>query len=103
NETNIRISLFATEFLRNIGRWLSVGDVVPDVGFRENGYLFLATETGRETLSRNHVLQKQLNADIEWLEPPALAARFPGLETADLAAGAYGLSGEGWIDPYGLL
>jgi len=100
---NIRMSLFATEFLRTIGERLAVDDIVPDVGFHENGYLFLATEPGRDVLQHNHALQTEQGADIEWLDSAALAARFPELATADLAAGTYGRSGEGWLNPYGLL
>src|SRR5690606_26447223 len=37
------------------------------------------------------------------LEPVQLQARFPWLNTADLALGALGLSGEGWFDGYGLM
>lgn len=102
-EQNVRMSLFATEFLRNSSKLLTVDDHVPDVGFRENGYLFLATEAGGEILRENHAVQTRLGADIERLDPDALAKRFPGLNTVDLAAGCYGLSGEGYLDPHGLL
>lgn len=102
-EQNIRMSLFATDFLRRSGEALAVGDIVPDVGFRENGYLFLATEAGRDILEHNHALQARRGADVELLDARALAERFPGLATADLAAGGYGVSGEGWLDPYALL
>lgn len=102
-EQNINMSLFATDFVRRSSELLAVDDIAPEVDFRENGYLFLATEPGRGILERNHALQTRLGADIELLQADALAARFPGLATDDLAAGGYGASGEGWIDPYGLL
>src|SRR5699024_3685465 len=100
---NIAMSLFATEFLRNIGTHLVVDGLVPGVGFRENCYLFLASAAGRDVLSRNFAEQTRLGADIQWLEPDGLAQRFPGLAVDDIAAGTYGASGEGWLDPYSLL
>ena len=100
---NIHMSLFATEFLRRSGELLAVDDIRPEVGFREYGYLMLASAAGKSILERNHQLQRQLGADVELLDRKALATRFPGLATADLAAGCHGASGEGFLDPYGLL
>lgn len=100
---NIRMSLFATEFLRGIGEWLTVDDAAPEVDFRENGYLFLATDKGRETLRHNHATQTRLGAEVDLLDARTLASRFPGLATGDIAAGAHGVGGEGWLDPYALL
>lgn len=102
-EQNIAMSLYATEFLHTISTHLAVDDWVPNVSFRENGYLFLASEAGQLVLQDNHATQTRLGADIEWLNPGALASRFPGLNTHDIVAGTYGLSGEGWLDPHGLL
>jgi len=102
-EQNIAMSLYATEFLRDIGTHLAVDDWVPNVSFRENGYLFLASAAGREVLEHNFAEQTRLGADIQWLEPAALARRFPGLAVDDIVAGTYGASGEGWLDPYALL
>lgn len=100
---NIHMSLFATQFMRRSGELLAVDDIVPDVAWRENGYLFLASAAGRDILERNHTLQTRLGADIELLDAAALATRFPGLAADDLAAGGYGVGGEGWLDPYSLL
>jgi glycine/D-amino acid oxidase-like deaminating enzyme len=100
---NIRISLYGIEFIRHIGDWLEVDGDRPDIGFHEDGYLYLASEAGRDTLARNQALQVALGADIAFLEPDELAARFPWLCVDDLAAGCFGCSGEGWFDGYGLM
>lgn len=100
---NIHMSLFGTEFLRHIGDYLAVGDLVPELDFVENGYLLLASDAGRETLARNHRLQVSLGADIRLLSTAGLSERFPWLNVDDLAAGGFGASGEGWLDPYSLL
>jgi glycine/D-amino acid oxidase-like deaminating enzyme len=100
---SIQMSLFGIEFLRSIGDRLEVDGVKPSIDLHEGGYLFLATSAGIETLRENHALQKSLGADISLLDRDALQARFPWLNTEDLAAGAYGESGEGWFDGYGLV
>lgn len=100
---NIQISLFGAHFLKHLDRYLAVEGRAPDVGFVENGYLFLATQAGRDVLARNHALQTECGADVSLLPRDELATRFPWLNVSDLAAGAVGESGEGWLDPYGLL
>lgn len=100
---NIEISLYGIDFIRRMGDELAVDGDRPDIGFREGGYLFLATLPGRPVLAENHALQTKLGADILFLDPDGLAARFPWLAVSDLAAGTWGRSGEGWFDGYGLL
>ena len=100
---NIRMSQFGTEFIRTIGSTLEVDGAAPDVGFREAGYLFLATDAGHAVLQSNHRVQRELGADVVLLSPSEMQQRFPWLDTADLCAGSLGLSGEGWLDAYGLM
>jgi glycine/D-amino acid oxidase-like deaminating enzyme len=100
---SIQMSLFGIEFLRSIGERLEVDGTRPSIDLHEGGYLFLATPAGEPTLRENHALQKRLGADISLLDKNALQARFPWLNTEDLVAGAYGESGEGWFDGYGLV
>ena len=100
---NIRMSQFGTDFIRHIGEHLRVGDAVPDVGFHEGGYLFLATPQGQGVLESNHRTQRSLGVDVALLAPDRLRERFPWLATQDLAGGSLGLSGEGWLDAYALM
>ncbi len=100
---NIRMSQFGSHFIQNIGDFLAVDGEVPDVGFHEGGYLFLATPAGRDVLEANHRVQRSLGVDVALLAPAQLQVRFPWLNTADLSAGSLGLSGEGWLDAYGLM
>jgi sarcosine oxidase len=100
---NIEISLFGARFLKNLGDWLAVEGEVPDVGFKEKGYLFLASTEGWPILEENHALQAALGADNLLLEQTALKARLPWLNVEDLAGGCLGLSMEGWFDPFALL
>ena len=100
---NIRMSQFGTHFIQNISDYLVVDGEVPDVGFHEGGYLFLATPAGRDVLEANHRVQRRLGVDVALLAPVQLQARFPWLATQDLGAGSLGLSGEGWLDAFGLM
>lgn len=70
-----------------------------DVGFREQGYLILASPDGATVLAENVALQRSMGAAIALLEATDLKARFPWLAAAGVAAGGFGQSGEGWFDP----
>ncbi len=100
---SIQMSLYGIDFLRHIGDQLEVDGHKPSIDLHEGGYLFLATPGGEATLRENHALQTRLGADIALLAPDALQEKFPWLNVEDLAAGAYGVSGEGWFDGYGLV
>ena len=100
---NVRMSMFDTGFLRRAAEFLAVDGDAPAVGWREDGYLFLARPAGLDVLRHNHVVQRAEGADVALLDAAALATRFPWLATGDLAAGSLGLSGEGWLDAHALM
>lgn len=100
---SIQMSLYGIKFLRDIGNRLEVDGHKPSIDLHEGGYLFLATPAGELTLRENHSLQKSLGADINLLSQIGLKEKFPWLNVDDLALGAYGESGEGWFDGYGLV
>src|ERR671924_1968619 len=100
---NIKMSQFAAAFVKTIGEHLSVEGEIADVPFTEWGYLFLATESGLDTLRTNHTTQTSLGAKVALLTPSELKTRFSWLNVEDLTGGCYGLANEGWTDPYGLL
>ena len=70
NEINVAISRFGIEFIRDFARWTGPAGGVPDLGLRENGYLFLAeTETGALQLENLAAMQRGLGAATEVLSP----------------------------------
>ncbi len=100
---SIQMSLYGIEFLRAIVDLLEVDGFKPAIKLHEGGYLFLATQAGDVTLRENHALQSKLGVDITLMGQDALHAKFPWLNVEDLASGAFGESGEGWFDGYGLV
>jgi len=97
---NIRMSAFGVAFFRDLKTRFGAD---ADIGFRERGYLLLASETGEDTLLVNHEVQKAEGADIVLMDREALADNFRWLKTSDLRLGAFGRSGEGWFDAHSLL
>jgi FAD-dependent oxidoreductase domain-containing protein 1 len=97
---NIRMSRYGLSFFDELPRRFGVD---ADIGFRAGGYLLLASPQGHPVLAANHAVQTAEGADVVLLDPSALATRFPWLAVDDLAAGALGLSGEGWFDAHAFL
>jgi glycine/D-amino acid oxidase-like deaminating enzyme len=97
---NIRLSQFTLGLFRDLAARFGAG---ADIGFREKGYLILASAAGEGVLRENHHIQMAEGADIVLDDAAALQRRFPWLSPEGLSAGAYGRSGEGWFDAHALL
>jgi FAD-dependent oxidoreductase domain-containing protein 1 len=97
---NILLSKFGLNILRNLKQEFGPE---ADVSFREQGYLILASESGKAILEENHAVQIANGADNVLLDPQGLAKQFPWLVTDGLALGCFGRKGEGWLDPYSLM
>ena len=89
---NIRVGLAGVAFLREVKQTLEVDGEAPDVPFTENGYLYLASEAGAQTLRDNHVVQAREGAQIALLSPGEIEARYPYLSADGVALGALGLT-----------
>ena len=96
------MSAYGMQFFENAGVLLAVDEEKPDLSFRKQGYLFLYNDAQREQAYAGYEMQKSLGASVDWLDQSSLSAKFPELNTRDLAAGTFGLK-EGWIDPMSLL
>lgn len=97
---NIRLSVFTLGLFRRLKEEFGAD---ADIGFRENGYLILATQDGLPILEQNHAVQAAEGADIVLEDPAALQSRFPWLSAEGIAAGAFGRTGEGWFDAHAYL
>jgi FAD-dependent oxidoreductase domain-containing protein 1 len=90
---NIHLSRYGVDFLRRAPERLGV-----DLGLKEPGYLFLASEAGEAVLRANHAVQKGEGCAVELLDPAALAARFPWISTEGVVLASHGIANEGWFD-----
>ena len=97
---NIRLSQFTLGLFRQLSETFGAD---ADIGFREGGYLILASDDGMPVLRANHARQVAEGADILLEDAAALVRRFPWLSADGIAGGAYGRSGEGWFDAHALL
>ncbi len=97
---NIRLSRFTLGMFRELQMRFGAG---ADIGFREKGYLILAGEEGLPALRASHAAQSLETQDIVLEDAAQLSRRFGWLSTEGIAAGTYGLRGEGWFDAHALL
>ncbi len=102
---NVRLSLDSLAFFRQAHETLAPDgeENGPDLGFKERGYLYLASPAGLPVLQANQSLQAALGANVALLHPQEVAARFPWLSLEGVAGAGFGLSGEGWLDPSAVL
>ena len=90
---NIHLSRYGIGFLRQASERLGV-----DLGLKEPGYLFLASDAGAAVLRANHAIQKGEGCAVELLEPAALRRRFPWMSSDGVALASHGTANEGWFD-----
>ncbi|RLN95113.1 hypothetical protein BBJ28_00000123 [Nothophytophthora sp. Chile5] len=109
---NIEMSLYGTQFLKDIGTNLHVaGHDAPDVQFVEGGYMFLASDRGLDILHKNYATQRSdsghrllaAGADVQLLDPEALKKRFPWINTDGVEQAILGMKDQGWFDPWAFL
>lgn len=106
NPINVKISQFGVEFIRNfpetMAEFFDEGSL-PELGFRENGYLMCCSPDGADACRDRAEMQRDLGANTVFLSPEEIAARFPYIRTADLGGGSWGQGAEGWFDSNGLM
>lgn len=102
--TNVAISRFGIDFIRDFAQWTGPAGGVPDLGLRENGYLFLtSSEAGAAVMEDLAAMQRGLGAATQVLSPAEIGARYPWLSLDGVVAGSFGPRDEGWFDNMGLL
>jgi FAD-dependent oxidoreductase domain-containing protein 1 len=104
NPVNVEISRFGFDFIRDFQENIGADAGVPDLGLKENGYLFLAGSAAAESvMAEVAAMQRRHGALTEVLNRDRIAARFPWLNLDDVVAGSFGPAREGWFDNMGLL
>ena len=99
---NILMSQYGLTVYRRFGEVMAVDGEAPDIGLRQQGYLFLAGAAGAAALRDSHRTQVGLGAPVELLERAQIRERFPSLNVADIALGSLGRE-DGWMDAYSVL
>ena len=100
---NIKMCIYGAEFVKAAKTELVVsGQEVPDLSFKENGYLFLAGDkASKDTLKANHKVQLECGAVwMKLLDPVVLKKEFPWLNIDGLELGSFSLRNEGYFDPW---
>ena len=96
---NILLSQYTLDVVEDWETWAGAAMSTPgDLGWRANGYLFVAGPDDVDQLRRNFETQQAHGVDAEWLEPAELGARHPELRVDDLA-GAVLSPRDGWLNP----
>jgi FAD-dependent oxidoreductase domain-containing protein 1 len=101
---NIQMSIFSIDWFMHFAEHLAVDGEVPDLNWKQGGYLFIVPPDARSiaTLEQQQERQAALGVKTELLDPAAIKSRFPSINTGDL--GAANLSPEdGWLDPNAVL
>jgi FAD-dependent oxidoreductase domain-containing protein 1 len=98
--------LLSRHTLDVVGQWSDVvalaDEEPPDLAWRRQGYLFVATSDDVDALRTNFELQHRHGVRAQWLDPVEVGERFPLVAWRDLA-GAVLSPDDGWLDPYAFL
>ena len=101
---NVRTSRYGIDFIRNFAQYVGPDSDPRDLGFIENGYLFLAgSAAAAEAMRAAQAMQRGEGALTELWSADEVAARFPHLRTPDVVLASFGPRDEGWFDNMGLL
>lgn len=99
---NILMSQFSIGFFETFAERLMAGEDCPHIGWKRQGYLFIAPPSGVRTLEDNYALQRRLEVNVTLYDPSGLKHRFPSLNVDDIGAAAFSAD-DGWLDPFAVL
>ncbi|MGQ7847449.1 NAD(P)/FAD-dependent oxidoreductase [Granulosicoccus sp. 3-233] len=99
NETNIRVSQFAAEFVKNFRHFMGDDDRVPEPRLHSFGYMYLAdNEDFARTLKESQQVQQRLGAGTRYMTPADIHKEYPFYFLDDIMAGNHNLIDEGYFD-----
>ncbi len=101
-EENVHMSCYSLKFYKAFADRLGGTPDLPDINFREQGYLFLVTADGEDTLRKNHALQTSLGVKADLIDYAEVQRRFPSIQRENIVLGCY-TPDDGWIDPNGAM
>lgn len=99
NATNIQISQFGAQFVRNFREFMGGNPDVPHLALHSFGYMYLAdTPEFAQSLKRAQAVQQSLGAGTRHLSRDEIAAAYPFYQLDDIIAGNHNLVDEGYFD-----
>jgi glycine/D-amino acid oxidase-like deaminating enzyme len=99
NATNIKISQFGAQFVRNFREFMGGGEDVPHLTLQSFGYMYLAdTPEFAQTLKNAQTIQHSLGAGTQHLSRDDIAAAYPFYQLDDIIAANHNLVDEGYFD-----
>lgn len=99
NQTNIAISQFGAEFIKNFRRFMGDDPEVPDLTLQSYGYMYLAdTPAFAETLKESQQVQAALGAGTNYMTRDEIAAAYPFYRLDDIIGANHNLIDEGYFD-----
>lgn len=104
---NVQMSQYTLDVIGSWSDWAPPsGEVdvaeVPDLGWRQNGYLFITEPELSDQLRRDFEMQQGLGVESTWLEPDDMRERYPLIATDDLGPAILSHR-DGWLAPSALL
>lgn len=99
NATNIKVSQFGVEFVRNFREFMGGSEDVPHLTLHSFGYLYLAdTPEFAQTLENAQTIQQSLGAGTKHMSRDDIAAAYPFYQLDDIIAANHNLVDEGYFD-----
>lgn len=99
NRTNIQISQFGAEFIKNFRDFMGGDPEVPHLPLQSYGYMYLAdNDAFAETLRESQQIQSSLGAATRHMSRDEIAADYPFYNLEDIIAGNHNRVDEGYFD-----
>ncbi|WP_370401958.1 NAD(P)/FAD-dependent oxidoreductase [Sulfitobacter sp. JB4-11] len=99
NPTNIQISQFGAEFIKNFRAFMGGDPEVPHLPLQSYGYMYLADTDGfARTLQESQKIQAKLGAHTRYMTREEIAAAYPFYNLDGIIGGNHNLVDEGYFD-----
>ena len=99
SETNIRVSQFAAEFVKNFRHFMGDDERVPALMLHSFGYMYLAdNDAFATTLKESQQVQQRLGAGTRHMTRDEIRNDYPFYHLDDIIAGNHNLIDEGYFD-----
>lgn len=96
---NTQICRDSVAFYERAAELLDTGDGPVEVGFHQNGYLFLATRQSLPEFERRAAMARELGVPVRILAPDEAKELVPGMVVEDIAGASY-CPTDGYLDPH---